>query len=367
MSVGAGLKSPPFQVNAGSLAPARGDGPFLPYRSVMDLKEQVDGTFSKRVSFRVVFGSHGSGKTWTLSWLWREFERPAGPGGCLVLGVPRFEIRQHPERSLVSSLLRSVATEHPALLQIAAATGAATASEDLRSLRDHFDDFASKQTLLGYGSTRVKATENARAFSLNSSGDLTRLTLSILEAVALAGYPRCLVLVDELEAPFILDPRKDRTIFSEFLRGVYDQLVDPPKKGPHYPRTQFLFAGTLQIFEDFQPGAITRTSDQGSLMHAFIRRTDPPFLLKPPSSDELHKIARRNIELSRDPDSKQKGMLPFDTDAIDEAWTQSGLVLGIFVQYALAMYELAERDPGAKSVTKAHLERALARFTQEAG
>jgi hypothetical protein len=191
---------------------------------------------------------------------------------------------------------------------------------------------------------------------MTSSGDLTRLLMATLEAAHFAGYHRALILIDEFEAPFILDSRKDMTIFSEFLRGLYDSLIDPSEKSPPYPHTQFLFSGTAKVFQEFQPAAITRQIDQGGLMAAFLRRTEQPFFLDPPNQSELKDIARDEIKRTRK--RRQEGLIPFDEDALILAWKRSSLNLGQFLRFASDMYLMAEEE-GASSVTTNHLEKVL--------
>jgi hypothetical protein len=360
MSVGSHFKERPFVVRAGLLSKSAGEGRFVEYGSVLELKQIVESTFQRTVSFRLVFGSHGVGKTWTFSWLWREFAIEQPPRKCLVIGIPKFEIRERPERSMVEAILFSVAESYPALFALGSAQGAIKASWDLRSLRDHFQEFESRQTLIGAsGGSRVGATEQARGFSLTKLDDLRRMVLATFEAASLAGYSRCLVLADELEAPFLLSSKRDRVIFFEFLRGIYDVLEHPPKEGPAYPHIQFLFSGTQDVFEEFVPGTVTKQRGGGSLMAAFVRRTEPPFLLKPPSKQELEQIALQEIQRTRK--KQETGMIPFDLDAILTAWEKSARNLGDFLHLVSDMYALAEAED-AKRVTKAHCERVLKSF-----
>lgn len=357
MSVGTHFKERPFVVRAGLLSRTAGEGRFVEYGSVLELKNLVEDTFRRPVSFRLVVGSHGVGKTWTLSWLWREFSIEQGPRKCVVVAIPKFEIRERPERSMVESILSSVAENHPALFAIGGSEGGGKASWDLRSLRDHFKEFESRQTLIGgSGGSRVSATEQARGFSLTKLDDLRRILLATFEAAWLAGYPRCLVLADELEAPFLLSSKRDRVIFFEFLRGIYDVLEQSSKDGPRYPYVQFLFSGTQDVFEEFVPGTVTKQRGGGALLAAFVRRTEPPFLLKPPTKQELEQITLQEIQRTRR--KKESGMIPFDLDAILLAWERSSRNLGEFQHLVSDMYALAEAED-AKRVTKEHCQRAL--------
>jgi hypothetical protein len=363
MSVGTHFKERPFVVRAGLLSKAAGEGRFVEYGSVSNLKQVVESTFNRPVSFRLVFGSHGVGKTWTLSWLWREFSIEQGPRKTLVVGIPKFEIRERPERSMVESILSSVAESYPALYAIGSSQGAGNASWDLRSLRDHFRDFQSRQTLVGAsGASRVGASENARGFSLTKLDDLRRMLLATFEAASLAGYGRCLVLADELEAPFLLSTTKDRVIFFEFLRGIYDVLERPSKSGPKYPHVQFLFSGTQDVFNEFVPGTVTTQRGGGSLMAAFVRRTETPFLLKPPTKPELEQITLQEIQRTRR--KKESGTIPFELNAILMAWERSSHNLGDFLHLVSDMYALAETED-AKRVSKEHCERALKSYNAD--
>ncbi len=364
MSVAKHFRERPFSVRGGSLSRGLGDDRFIPYSSVRKLKEKVQATFDLPVSFRLVFGPYGAGKTWTFAWLWREMQQETGSKKCLVLGVPRFEIRAHPERSFVESLMCSAVEEHPELIPLGVSNGGARASLNLRSVRDHLQDWDSRQVLLGQGSGhRVKApTSDGRSFSMNKLGDLTQLVLAVLEAAGHVGYSSCLILVDEVDAPFLLLGLKDRTIFTEFLRGVYDALVEPPEKGPSYPHAQFLFSGTYQVYQEFEPGAITRKLDEGDLMAAFLRRTEPAFVLDPPSDSDLHQIAQQEIARTRK--KPEKGTIPFDEEALAMAWKKSSLNLAQFVRIVSDMYAMAEAED-AKSVTTRHCTRVLAALGQD--
>jgi hypothetical protein len=362
MSVSSHFKpgTQPFSVRAGPMRPTTGEGEFVEYGSVAKLRATIESTFTLPVSYRLVFGSYGSGKTWAFSWLWRELSREAGTRKCFVIGIPRFEIRARPERSLVESVLREVYDRQPTLYNLAVSSDPARASDDLRSVQRHFQNPDSRRILAGIaGSSRVKSHGDARSFSLTRSDDLSRLLLATFEAVRLAGYPRCLVLVDELEAPFLLGSKKDRIIFSEFLRGIYDSLSVPGPGGAQYPSVQFLFSGTWEVYQQFWPEAITKQLESGTLMSAFIRRTEKPFLLNPPSDTELETIAKSHIENARR--KPEGGWIPFDRDAIDMAWKRSGRNLGQFLHVTSDMYRLAEAAD-AKRVTKAHCEQALAAY-----
>ena len=355
----------PFQVRASSLRPDVGQDRFVEYRSLAELRQLVERSFRLRVSIRLVFGSYGSGKTWALSWLWRELATPQGPLKCIVLGIPRIETRGRPERGLVEALLRSLGEDHPELLPLGVASAPGQASRNLISLRDHFANWDDRQILTGGASgSRVPASNEARGFSLARTEDLIQLTLAVLEAIALAGFPRCLILIDELDAPFLLAARKDRIIFSEFFRGIYDILISPDPKGATYPAVQFLLSGTSDLYREFWPEAITKLTGRGSLMSAFIRRTETPFVLKPPTPPELDEIAMREITRTREP--PRRGWIPFEQDAISKAWELSTRNLGQFIRLASDMYGLAEAED-APRITKSHCLRAMKAYEEDGG
>lgn len=365
MNVRSYFPTRPFQVRSSSLRPDVGQDRFVEYDSLTRLRRTVEQTFGLRVSIRLVFGSYGSGKTWALSWLWRQLDSSQGKLKCLVLGIPRLETRGRPERGLVEALLRSVADDHPELLPLGVAAAPGRASRNLISLRDHFSNLDKRQVLIGGANgSRVPATDQARGFSLSRTEDLIQLTLAVLEAVSLAGYPRCLILVDELDAPFLLSARKDRIIFSEFLRGIYDVLINPSPEGPSYPAVQFLLSGTSDLYREFWPEAITKITGRGSLMSAFIRRTETPFILEPPTDAELDRIAMQEIVRTRSP--PRNGWIPFDKDAIGQAWTLSTRNLGQFVRLASDMYGIAEAED-APRVTKEHCLKAMRAYDEGPG
>ncbi|MFI5417341.1 MAG: hypothetical protein ACHQ2Y_00380 [Candidatus Lutacidiplasmatales archaeon] len=358
----------PFSVRAGPMRPETGAEDFVGYGSVLKLKDLVEKTFRDPISFRLVYGSYGAGKTWTFSWLWREFAQESGERRCFVIGVPRFEIRSRPERALVETILRDILETQPTLFKQAVSKGPAVASPDLRSLRSHFDSPDSRAVLAGItGASRVKHEGDARSFSLTKSDDLTRMLLATFEAIALLGYTRCLLLIDELDAPFLLGSRKDRIAFSEFLRGLYDLLSTRSEGDATYPHVEVLFSGTGELYEQFWPEALTHQLQAGTLMAAFIRRTEPPFLMTPPNESELEGIAKHHIGRARSRGGRDLGdWIPFDKAAIDLAWKKSGRNLGQFLHVASDMYRLAEGEKATR-VTTEHCNKALAAYNEGPG
>ena len=142
-----------------------------------------------------------------------------------------------------------------------------------------------------------KATRLTRAFAMTSTDHLSRLVFATLEAVQFAGFSRCLVLVDELDAPFLLGYalRERDAIFSEFLRGYANALTRSATEGPDIPAHAGPTIGDVpRCSRSFEPSAITRQLDSGGVMGCVPpARTEHPFILDPPSKEELMAIARQ--------------------------------------------------------------------------
>jgi hypothetical protein len=339
-------------LRGGRLEKSAGKDDFQEYSVHGDLRRKIEGTFARPISYRLIYGATGEGKTWTLSWVWREFEGMKVDGGnCMVLAVPKFELRRQPERFLIESLAHDVTSRYPDLFPVAARSK--KASSDLKVVAAYLQDPDGQLVLTGRGTwARPPRLEGLPAISMNLISDLLRVFLAIVEAAGLTGHPWLLVLVDELEGPFTLQAGKGVTIFSDFLRDVYDNLE---KSRPNFAHTQFLLGGTLPVFERFDPRALARPLDEGGPFTAFLRRTEPPFTLKPPNAGELKKIAQERIDLHRK--EREGPFIPFDEDAIMLAWKTATQNLGLFTSLLQAMYDLALAE-GAARITKAHCEGA---------
>jgi hypothetical protein len=352
MSVSSKFTEPPFGKRGGRLTPDVGGEDFVKYSIHRKLLETVREGFSRPVIYRVVYGGVGQGKTWTLGWLWRESQTDPK---ALVIGIPRLESRKAPERALVEALLRGVLQHYPTLFEKASVSK--KASENVKVIASYLEDSDGRLALIGQSSTaRPPRISDLPAISMGSLEDLERIILAILEAAKIVGFDRVLVLIDELESPFILHSKKAIQIFGDFLRNLYDVLEED---APQFAHVQIVFAGTSTIYEFFKPQSVHQLAQQSGIIGAFIRRTEDIFVLTPPDENEILEIAAERIEQHRRQAGKR--FIPYEEAAILAAWTNAARNMGHFVKLLQEMYELADSE-GAAKITAEHCERVSAKY-----
>jgi len=360
-SVAGYFKEVPFASRGGRLRKDKGKEDFVEYSIHDSLLEKIRIAFQRPITIRLLYGNTGAGKTWTMAWLWRKFDEQVIDGHkYLVIAVPRLETKHAPERGMLEALVQAVLNEHPKLIQQAASK--ANASRELKDIAAYLEDEDGRYVLTGRGaSARIPRIEGLPPISTNRAADLQMVILVILEAAKHSGFDRVLILLDELEGPLSLHGRKTVSIFTDFLRDLYDVLEDENKL---YPHTHILVGGTTPVAEQFSPEYLNRTIDQGGVLEALLRRVEPAFRLTPPSDREVKNIAEDRIERHR---IKQAGkFIPFNEDAIALAWVKSGRNLGQFVQILQNMYDLAAEE-GVDRVTTAHCLRVTGAAERGAG
>jgi hypothetical protein len=350
------FKDEPFLSISGALGPATGDKDFLAYSTHEKLKLLVEKTFNRPISFRFVFGRIGEGKTWTLSWLWRRFKEPGeGSEKCLVLGITRLQPGASLERSLIEQVLASLLRFEPELLTKAARNP--KSSKDLQTVAVYWKEPDSRDVMIGRGgSARVRKVPRLSGLNMTRHTDLQMLFVSMLEAAALQGYERVLILIDELEGPILSGSKKGISLFADFLRDLQDTLQQPSVRCAH---VQFILSGTSNVSEVFgtESKLVERTMDSTGVVGAFLRRAEPSFNLEPPSKEDLVRLTNFRIEVHRTKTVPGKPPKPFQEDAILGAWKYSTNNLGIFSNVLERMYELAV-DTDDPEVTLHHLELA---------
>lgn len=345
----------PFLTISGALARSTGKDEFFACSTHYRLEELVEDTFRRKpISFRFVFGRLGEGKTWTLSWLWRQFEasKPGVPR-CLVLGIRRLQHGTSLERTLVEQLLAAVAATDEQLIPMAVA--ARKASSGLKTLAAYWADDEGRDVLTGRGrSSRAPRIENERPLNMARQSDLTMLLVALFEAVKVRGFDRMLILIDELEGPVDRASPAKITLLADFLRDLQDSLQEPPVPCPHI---QFLLSGTSNVAEQFDPQLIERTRDLSGVVGAFVRRAEPPFRLDPPTPQDLEEMTNHRIKVHREKKMPGQPPKPFKKDAIMAAWKHTSQKLGDFSNVLEKMYEIAVAQDSSE-VDLSHFEAA---------
>ncbi len=341
----------PFGLIAGRLSVELGKRDFVSLRTHRDLKELVESTFElKPISLRLVIGETGGGKSWSFSWLWREFRDAQG---TLVLGIPRLELRQIPERALMEAVFRGV---RPKLAQIRAKIkdlefqSENTLDGTSQYLLHALNDDSAMALLCGESIGRLKTLAGIVPPSKQTTEGSLRLLVSLFRVLRLLDYERVLVLIDEAETFFISYGRQNLLHFSNYLRGLYDEFE--LKGGERLPRVQVLFAGTTTVIMKMSPALVGKQSEAGDIGEALQRRLSPPFELGDPSTKEILEIAEYRIGKHR---KQEEGApyIPYDRDAILLIWESGLRNIGEFCTRLQRMYEIA-RDEDAERITVAH-------------
>ena len=345
------FKESPFLRYAGKLSPESGKPDFVPLSVHLELKSQTEDRFLNRpVTVRLVVSGPGGGKTWTLSWLYREF---SDSPDTFVIGIPRVESRGKPERGLVEAIFRSVSPNLPKLKKWLASARNSFPPELEGTPADYVRVALAKpevyQLLCG-GGGRLPSLDGIVAPQLTRTEGTLNLFLGLLRVLHLAGWARVLVMVDEVESLFSVYGRRDLVILLDWIRNIIDECQSD--MGRSLPKLEMLLSGTTAVLERVHPGLVGRQADQTDAAMGLIRRLDVPFQLTIEKNEDVLRVASYRIGIHRRAKSNEP-FIPYDEKAILYVWKNSFGNLGDYCERLQRMYEIALSEKAAR-ITMSH-------------
>lgn len=330
------FKDSPFATFAGKLAFNVGEEDFVTLKGHEELLTQLkQNLIQSNITIRLLVSVVGGGKTWTLSWLYRQFSKREH---ALVICVPRLELRGQPERELTEAIFRGVL---PELKKIRGKLGRKKMPKEFHGTVTEYVwnailDTGAFSTLSG-GGGRLPTLNNARPPSLRKTEGTMQLLLGLFRVLYFVDYAEIIVLTDEVESLFVAYGRKDLFIFENYLRGLHDEFQSG--QGKRLPRVLILLAATSSVLEQISPILVQKQTGASDFASALARRLGPMVLLVTDESEAL-RIAEHRINEHRRQRLDQP-YIPYDKDAILLAWRSSLGNIGDFCKYLQQMYELA--------------------------
>lgn len=352
------FRNSPFQTLAGRLSPDTGMGDFAKLKIHERLEKQVGDYFkTKFVSVMILVGDQGGGKTWTLSWLYRTFME--GPKDTMAIGVPRIELRGIPERGLLEGLFKGL---RPQMNEIKQTMARMEFPSNLKGTTTEYiwnaiSDSDAYSILSGSGG-RLPTLKGIIPPPMTKTEGTLELFLALFRFLGILGYTKVLVLMDEVESLFVAYGRSNLFIFTNYLRGIYDEFESD--NGRTLPRLVLVMSGTYGVLAGVSPELVTRQTDASDASQALLRRLAPSFVLEFRDMADALEIASHRIGVHRKV-TEDKPYIPYDEKAIEYVWQHNLGNLGNYCRDLQQMYEFALRER-AKMITMEHAKRAVAMF-----
>lgn len=352
------FRNSPFQTLAGRLSGDTGEGDFAKLEIHDKLKKQIEDYFkTKPVSVLILAGDQGGGKTWTLSWLYRSFME--GPKDTVAIGVPRIELRGIPERGLLEGLFRGL---RPQMNEIKRTMAKVVFPDALKGTPTEYvwhaiSDSDAFSILSGTGG-RLPSLNGVIPPPMTKTEGTLELFLALFRFLGILGYVKVLVLMDEVESLFVAYGKSNLFIFTNYLRGIYDEFESD--NGRTLPRLVLVMSGTYGVLAGVSPELVMRQTDASSTSQALLRRLAPSFVLEFRELSDALEIASHRIGVHRKV-TEEKPYIPYDEKSIEYVWQHNLGNLGNFCRDLQQMYEFALREK-AKTITMQHAERAVAMF-----
>jgi hypothetical protein len=317
-------------------------------------KETEQYLATKPITLRLVVSFIGGGKTWTLSWLWRQF---SGRPKTIVIAVPRIELRGQPERGLAEGIFRGVRPDVGTILR--------KITDFPKSLKGTPAQYVglAMQSSVDYaqlcGTTgRLPVLGEIQPPSMTKTEGTLRLLLGLFQVLLVAGFDHVLVLIDEVESLFLAYGRRDLFVFSDYIRNLYDEFETD--KGRLLPKLEVLFAGTSTVLERVSPGLVGKQMDAADVAQALVRRLAPPFQLSLDGEKDAMIVAEHRIGIHRSR-ALNRPFIPYDKRAILYVWKYSYGSLGDFCKMLQLMYDIALRQKTSR-ITVAHAKAAVSQL-----
>ncbi len=346
----------PFGTFAGRLSPRTGEDDFVPLKMHDSLRRELENSFLHNlVTVRLLVSTPGGGKTWTLSWLLRYF---GAKKGTITISVPRLELRGTPERGLVEAIFLGL---RPQLDDIRSklSSGKYKLSESLPTTSAYYvwmalQDEEAFQILSG-GGGRLPPLKGLSAPPLTKTEGTLQLLLGLFRVLYALNFARVVTLIDEVESLFVAYGRKDLFIFSNYIRGLFDEFQSDAEKS--LPRLLLLLAGTTWVLEEISPALVGKQEAAGDVAGALIRRMAPPIDLVPPDESDVLQIAEHRIGQHR-ARALNRPFVPYEEQAVLYVWQNSFGIIGDFCHRLQQMYDLAVLEK-AERITSDYAKRVL--------
>lgn len=353
------FKDSPFGTYAGKLALGTGEDDFVPFKMHDELRRSLDTSFLLNpVTVRLLVSTPGGGKTWTLSWLSRYFTRKKD---IMTIIVPRLELRGQPERGLVEAIFNALRPQLDGI-RSKLQSGKFRLSDSLITTNAYYVWMALQDEevfqIMSGGGGRLPALKGLAAPPLTKTEGTLHLLLGLFRVLYALNYSKVVVLVDEVESLFVAYGRKDLFIFSNFLRGLFDEFQSSAESS--LPRLMMLLAGTTWVLEKISPALVGKQEAAGDVAGAFIRRMASPFELTPPDESDVLRLAEQRIEQHRS--KAARPFIPYEKEAILYVWNNSFGIIGDFCHRLQQMYDLAAAEK-AEKITEDHARRVLKELT----
>jgi hypothetical protein len=213
-------------------------------------------------------------------------------------------------------------------------------------------------SLLTGGGGKLPVLDNIAPPVLTKTEGTLRLFLALLQVIKYAGFPKVIILVDEVESLFLTYGRRDLFIFSNFVRGIIDEFQTD--NGRTLPKLVVLLAGTSIVLDQISPGLVGRQTDEADIAAALVRRLAPPYQLFIQNESDILEIASYRIGEHKRKREPSHPYIPYDKEAILFVW-KSFQNLGDFCRGLQEMYEdaLAER---ADKITIKHAKKVVQKY-----
>jgi hypothetical protein len=353
----------PFSQFAGNLSRDTGKEDFVALEIHHQLYRQIEiSLLQNSVTIRLLVASQGGGKTWTLSWLYRNFEGDLR--NTLVLGIQRLELRGQPERGLMEAIFRAL---KPSIDKIRTNLRSEPLPKGLQGttseyVKEALSDPMIYSMLCGDGG-RLPKIGNLTAPSMTKTEGTLQLLLGLFRVLYSIGFANVIVLIDEVESLFQVYGKRNLFIFENYLRGVFDEFqTDSERDNPELPRLVMILAGTIIVLEQISPSLVGKQTSASDVAQALVRRLSPTLLLVK-NQDDVLLIASHRIGIHRKRTTNQP-YIPYDKDAIIYVWQNSLGVIGDFCRTLQTMYELALSQK-AQRITLEHAKKAIIEYQSQ--
>lgn len=350
------FRQSPFGSFAGRLAPDTGKDDFVQLRMHDELRRELENSLlGNPVTVRLLVSTPGGGKTWTLSWLARYFGEKRD---TITLTVPRLELRGKPERGLVEAIFSGT---QPFIEQIRSRLTSgkyelnpSSAGSPAYYVWMALQDEEVYRILCGSGG-RLPPLKGLSGPLLAKTEGTIQLLLGLFRVLYAVGFARVVILVDEVESLFVAYGRKDLFIFSNYIRGLFDEFQSDAAKS--LPRLLVLLAGTTWVLEQISPALVGKQEAATDVAGALIRRMASPINLNPPEKSDILQIAEHRIGEHR-ARALNRPFIPYEEDAILYVWENSFGIIGDFCHRLQQMYDLAVLQKDER-ITIDHAKRIL--------
>jgi hypothetical protein len=338
------LTRPPFGRLAGSIGFDTGAQEFLELSSHRAVLRTILNRSRRPASMWLFAGDLGSGKTWFLSWLWREGAARLQRGTREHWEVTGFYfLPSGPiDRGFFEAFFASSGRRRFFAATHATQAGLQPAGEGVfrRAARHLLYDHSAWQVATGAAREFTKRRGKAALPSWSSPSNRLQIFLNFLRLLRESGVTNLVVLVDEFEATVTSVGKAKLPILSQFFRQLSDEL----QSTEGLPKVEIILCATGDVVELISPAPgskpVTRTRTPSVLVRALRERLEPTVLLGGFTRSDALKLADHRIGLTRNSSTKAR-YIPYDEEAIALAYASCLGNVRTFCNSLEAMYEEA--------------------------